>query len=112
MSSIYSVPLGNADLTGTGVVLLYTVPVSGGPAIIRSITAFADSGNVGVVLITRSGVTMRVAAADASAIPGTLFESYELYQPLEPGDTISAECFAYSGGNLSFAVGGYQFSTP
>lgn len=111
--SIYSELLGSGAWTDLGVNHeLYTVPVSQGPAVVRSFTAFTNATGGIILTVTPPGGTL-VYLADVDNTAGTqgLSSTVQLYQPLPPGTVIAAQQWA-ADVFWSVILGGYQFATP
>lgn len=107
---IYSVPLGSHTSASVEDKLLYTVPGSGGPAVIRSISLTLNPGSFAYVYVKTGGAEPNVAYYDNTAGATGLLVPNTLYQPLEPGDEIH---FVNPIGSYSSVVlGGYQFNQP
>lgn len=111
--TIYSQDLGHISVADTAVNhLLYTVPLSGGPAIVRSLTISADTaGAIIVVFVVLPDATGPVVEAFHYAGAGTEVSQTGMYQPLPPG----SEIYAVNQGSSCYwtvLLGGYQFTSP
>lgn len=110
---LYSQPLGLFDAVDNGVLHnLYTVPVGGGPAILRSVSLRCNAGGLAIITVTDGTHTAAVAFVDATAAPNLELVTVELYQPLPIGWSILGEQITGAPVYWGVACGGYQFSTP
>lgn len=112
--AIYSTDLGKAAFTDTGVTHnLYTVPLSGGPAVIRSFSCHANGGAGVIVFLAFPGgpTTYLVLNDNTTGASGKLVTA-TLYQPIPPGTIIQAQQYAAAALFWNVTLGGYQFSTP
>jgi hypothetical protein len=111
--SIYSVNLGFGSFTDNDTFnVLYTVPIGGGPAIVRSVCIFASAGTyVGLQIVDADGDGINILTLDNTESETAAQGIYEMYQPLAPGWSIR---IANTGSveNYSAVVGGYQFANP
>lgn len=113
MATIYSVNLGAAEHTDTGVVHdLYTVPAAGGPAIIKSIDILCPAGGIIVVGANMpTGTSPRIGWFDRTGLSGFDVRAIDLYQPFAP----TSDFFALNIGTSGYwtvCIGGYQFNQP
>lgn len=110
---LYSKTLGAIAIADNGVNhTIYTVPVGQGPAVVRSISIYAQPGCV-VLLWAQdpSGSAYALATADNASGTQPLAMTVQLYQPLDT----SWELHAEQSAGISYwsaICGGYQFSTP
>lgn len=112
--AIYSQELGHINVTDTTTFhTLYTVPLSGGPAIIRSLTMQANPGTIVLVrVVFPDTVPALIGYLDNSTGAIRQVQTVQFYQPIPPGTTIQAENNFSTAGPWSVVLGGYQFSTP
>lgn len=110
MPGIYSVPLGAVSETAAGSYVIYTVPLGGGPAILRSSSIQCEAGASGLVYVTVGGVSVGIQWIDNTLGAERVVETLSLYQPLNPGDSI--HLYVPAAGSTNVVCGGYQFSTP
>lgn len=113
MATIYSQQLGVISVADAGIVHnLYTVPVSGGPAVVRSASLAMQPGAevflFVVDLVPENLILAHHAFGGAGSWDGEVFT---LYQPVPPGWSLQA---ANLGGSTGWSVilGGYQFAQP
>lgn len=111
--TIYSKPLGTASASATGLYPMYTVPASGGPAVLRSFTLALPAGAAAHLSCTIGGVEVNLTLIDNTSGSAGVAQSVTVYQPLEPNDTIQLHIdTAPPLYQVTAVAGGYQFSSP
>jgi hypothetical protein len=113
LASIYSKTLGQGGASDHAIAhVIYTVPPDAGPAVVKSISMTTTVGAAVEVWATLPGGG--VGYIGQSSYEGTdsvHVETVQLYQPLEPGTTITAINNGTTG-SWTVICGGYQFATP
>lgn len=89
--------------------LLYTVPVGQGPAIVKGCVLRVNPG--ALVLVTRDAVPgVVIAGYDNTGGASLIVATTRLNSVFEPGEEIWGWQVAGAGSTVD--LGGYQFSTP
>lgn len=112
--SLYSRNLGNLAVTDHLVLHdVYTVPLGGGPAVVKALTLYADAGAWVIVAVRLDGITPGAYLAMLNNTTGSAeaHQVIETFQPLPPGAKVVA-INASSSTDWSVLMGGYQFLTP
>lgn len=110
--SIYSTNLGIGTFTTTAT-LLYTVPASAGPAIVKQINMNVAAGRVAGIWAKNPAVsgTCYLVYEDNSAGSSLYVVNVATWCVLEPGwELYGIE--VSGGGSIPYIISGYQFAQP
>lgn len=108
--TLYSRPLGAANLSGVSDTTVYTVPAGGGPAIVRSATLDLTPGAQAGLYVISGGVVSFIVFGENTGTQDLVVPRDGCYIVLEPGDEIHLDIA--NGFYARCTLGGYQFSTP
>lgn len=105
--STYTVPFGNASLSGPGVVTIYTAP-AGVVSVVRNLSVGnGDATPAQIIVAVHRGATLLGYLYRSPTHPAQTVVNVELRHCMEVGDTLT---FQTVGTNATLLVTGYQLA--